>query len=412
MLRNVTPARKKRQISLAAFRRFSFGALAVGCLILILSRSDTAMIHMSQGLLLCATTVIPSLFPFMVLSELLVATGCGTLLGRLFERPMRRLFGISGAGACALIMGLICGFPVGTKTAVSLCRHGKITVGELSRLICFCNIPSPAFLINVIGVSLFASRRFGILLYGICLAAALLTALLLQCIRPLASEQPSAFAESVPPQIGLFTHAVTSAATAMLYVCAYVVFFTALVGTLGELLGHFYPNQTLIATLFGFFELSGGVVQAAMIHNAPLARWITAFLCGWSGLSVHLQILSLCDNLPDKDTIHPQPYFLCKLFQGLLCALLCGLFLYFLPSSRLSVVDPPIISVLPTVTSAEFAVIYNGMLLFFPTIAAVRYFRPKHKKDQSPKPRTDLSALILLSAWILCALYANGSLRW
>lgn len=307
------------------FGQLAFCMLSGICLLLILRHSDTAITYMGQGLLLCAKTVIPSLFPFMVLSELLVASGCGELLGRLCERPLRRLFGLSGSAACALMMGLVCGFPVGTKTAVSLCRRGDITVKELSRLICFCNIPSSAFLINAVGVSLFGSRRFGLALYMICLLAALICALLWHRLYPL--DIPTKNVKTTVPAFGVqtFTRAVTSAALSMLYVCAYVVFFSALIGTLGHILGQLSVDQTAIAILFGLFELSGGVLQASSVASAQTARLLTAVLCGWSGISVHLQILSLCDDLPGSASIRPFPYLFSKLIQAVLCAFLFGL---------------------------------------------------------------------------------------
>jgi nucleoside recognition membrane protein YjiH len=125
MSTNVTRKKIIRNTLQIPSSRILFCIVSFLCLFLLLRQSDTVISYMNRGLLLCVRTVIPSLFPFMVLSEWMVATGCGCLLGRLCEKPMRRLFGISGAGACALVMGLICGFPIGTKTAVSLCRNKR-----------------------------------------------------------------------------------------------------------------------------------------------------------------------------------------------------------------------------------------------------------------------------------------------
>ena len=363
MSRNVKASKKLFSAFFRLRGHLLFCTLTAFSLILLLRHSDTAVLHMNRGLRLCAGTVIPSLFPFMVLSDLIVSGGCGLLLGRLCEPSMRHLFGISGAGASALILGLICGFPTGTKTAVALCRHGQISPAELSRLICFCNIPSAAFLINVVGVSLFENRRFGILLYVICLIAALCSAWLLQRIRPLETHPHFSPSTDEKIQVKMFTHAVTSAAGAMLYVCAYVVFFTAVIGTLGELLKPFSPTQAFTAALFGIFELSGGVMEASAIEDGTVAGCLTAFLCGWSGISVHLQILSLCDELPAADAPHIRPYLLCKLFQGLLCALLCGCVLYFFPSFRPLPSRLSSETVLSTVGSSQNALFIHASLI-------------------------------------------------
>ena len=362
MSRNVKPPKKLITSSVVCRERLLVCALSALCLFLLLRHSNTAISHMSRGLRLCAGTVIPSLFPFMVLSELTVSSGCGLLLGKLCDRPMRRLFGISGAGACALIMGLICGFPTGAKTAVSLRRHNQISPLELSRLICFGNIPSAAFLINVVGVSLFHNRRFGIMLYVICVFVSLWSAWLMHRIRPLSTQENLSVSADAPLHARIFTNAITSATASMLYVCAYVVFFTAVVGTLGELLRPLATAQTWIAALSGIFELSGGIMETSEIANYAVAGCLTAFLCGWSGMSVHLQILSLCDELPASDIPRIRPYLLCKLIQGILCALLCGCILYFFPSFR------PISGQLSSATTLPAFRSTQGILLIYATL--------------------------------------------
>ena len=82
-----------------------FCFMSTFCLALILRNADAAVTYMGRGLTLCARTVIPALFPFMVLSELLVRSGAGEALGRIFSRPMRYIFGLSGAGSTAVVLG-------------------------------------------------------------------------------------------------------------------------------------------------------------------------------------------------------------------------------------------------------------------------------------------------------------------
>jgi len=317
----------------AIVTRFSFISMSFLCLILLLWHSDTAILYMRRGLQLCAKTVIPSLFPFMVISELLVTSGGGELLGKLLERPFRWLFGISSPSVCALIMGLLCGFPVGTKTAVSLYRRGQITQEELSKLICFCNIPSSAFLINAVGISLFGNRHFGLLLYGACLLSSVLTAQFLRYSPHRSSFSSATHTDVSHPNTG-FTYAVTSAAIAMLYVCAYIIFFSSLSGILGGLLDQLGLGQLPIAFTAGVLELSGGVSQASAIDNRLAAQWLTALLCGWSGISVHLQIISICKEASPPTITGITRYFFSKATQGIFCALLCGAVLYFSPSSQ------------------------------------------------------------------------------
>ena len=77
-----------------------------------------AMEAARSGLRLCYNVIIPSLFPFFVLSSLVVELGLAGYLGRLLEGLMRPLFRVGGACASAVALGFIGGYPVGAKAAI------------------------------------------------------------------------------------------------------------------------------------------------------------------------------------------------------------------------------------------------------------------------------------------------------
>ncbi|MBE6547151.1 MAG: hypothetical protein E7668_06935 [Ruminococcaceae bacterium] len=303
--------------------RIAFCLMSTFLFALLLRNAEFAIGHMSDGLRLCVRTVIPSLFPFMVLSELLVATGAAELIGKMIPHPIRRLFGIGRDGCCAVLLGLLCGSPIGAKSAVSLYRAGRIDRAELTHLLTFSNTPSSAFLISAVGVSLFGDRTFGTRLYLITLLSALLTGILGARLRgkaspsemlPKPSQNKTKHAtEKETSVIRLFTGAITSSALSILYVCAFVVFFSAFVGTIESMLQAFSLPPSVTALCYGLFELTGGVARAASC-TPPAAEYLCAFLAGWSGLSVHCQIMSLCAD----SGVSFRPYLLAKLAQGLL----------------------------------------------------------------------------------------------
>ena len=99
-----------------------------------------------------------------------------------------------------------------------------------------------------------------------------------------------------------------------------------------------------MALIFGILEMSGGIMQASALSDPIAARQIAAFLCGWSGISVHMQILSLCTGLQ----IRIKPYLICKILQGIFCALSSCLLLRFFPSAA---PVPSLQSALPVVST-------------------------------------------------------------
>ena len=139
--------------------------LCFALLLLLLVNSDVSLSEMKRGLSVCAGVLVPTLFPYMVISEMLVRADLGYYLGKILEQPMRRIFGISGSGAGALALGIICGFPIGAKTAVTLYSRGELSNNECKRLLAFCNYPSAPFVIFAVGKNLLGNTLLGLFLY-------------------------------------------------------------------------------------------------------------------------------------------------------------------------------------------------------------------------------------------------------
>jgi sporulation integral membrane protein YlbJ len=326
----------KEALTSIPFGSFFFCFISVFLLALTVKNADIAIRYMQTGLRLCAVSVIPSLFPFMVISELLVASGIGKLAERLAGRPFSRLFGISGTASAAILLGLLCGFPVGAKTTVSLYDKGYITKKEAERLLTVCNVPSSGFLISTVGVALFSDRTFGVFLFLAAILASLLTGVIGRLLSRPQQEIPC-HADIKMPTVGVntFTSAVSSATRSMLSVCAYVVFFSSLVGCLSHIADRFALPAAFSSFLFAFFEISSGANAAATLPNPIVAAVLCGFAVGWSGLSVHFQILTICG----ERELSFVPYFVAKLFQGVTCAVAAFGYTRLFP--RLPVFAPP-----------------------------------------------------------------------
>ena len=111
-----------------------------------------------EGLSLAAVQALPALFPFFVVSGLLVR--CDTArLSPLLAKPLARLYSLPPEAAPALVLGLIGGYPVGAATACALLDEGVLSREAAERVNRFCNCASPGFCIGLVGVRLRAGRR-------------------------------------------------------------------------------------------------------------------------------------------------------------------------------------------------------------------------------------------------------------
>ena len=264
----------------------------------------------AEGLNICISCVIPSLFPYMVLCALTVSCGLADYLGRLLSRPLSVLFALGGGCAAAIVLGAVAGFPMGAKTAIDSYKEGLCSREEAERVCLFCNNTGPAFLIGGIGIGLFGDSSIGVRLYLIQLISAAILGILLSIGKGRevsARRRKKAFRADI-------SEAVRSSVSGVLTVCGFVIFFRVLNGALASALDVMRLNG-LSPLLFAISEVTSGAKEAAAIHSLPLA----AFAVGWGGACVHAQSAAFMT----AEGFGMKKYLFFKALQGLLCALIC-----------------------------------------------------------------------------------------
>ena len=350
---------------------------------LLLKNPDISIQYVTRGLRLCCTAVIPTLFPFMVLSELLVRTGGGELMGRALAAPMRALFGLSGAGSCAFLLGAVCGFPVGTRAAVMLYDRGLLERSEAERLISFCNYPSSAFMISATGAALWQNRQLGAAMYASVLAAGVIAGIISGIPARRAAKKEGVVPTDMPhtvrkPQPTALSDSVTAAATSTLNVCAYVAFFSCVVGCISHILARVSPSRTVEAAIYSFFELTSGAAASAAVIPSRTGILMCTAAAGWSGLSVALQVFSVCSS---SERPHPRmkAYLVSKAVQAPLAAILMSILLRLFPALAENAADAVVI--FPP--CSEITAYSAAMLIFFTAALGARALKKaKEKRKQ------------------------------
>ncbi len=118
----------------------------------------------SQGLLLWYSIVLPALFPFFIVAELLVKIRLVNFLGILLEPIMRPLFRLPGCSSLVVVMGFTSGFPVGAILTRKLYDQKMLNNEEAERLLAFTNNASPLFILGAVGVGMLGNPAAGYIL--------------------------------------------------------------------------------------------------------------------------------------------------------------------------------------------------------------------------------------------------------
>ncbi len=281
--------------------------LSAGVLIL----PDVVKQGACRSLILCGTTLIPSIFPYMVATNLLISCDFDKTVKRLIERPFRRIFHINGSLASAYIIGSLAGYPQGAAAITAIYEKGGCSKKEAEHALTFCNNTGPAFIIAGIG-GMLKSTEAGVKLFLVQSLIALLYAII---TRPKDTSYAPADNCGKSCEIGfdIIPRAVTQSVLPMLNICGFVILF----GTACSFITELPVSETAKATLLSVLELTNAT---DLIVRTGLGTHFLAFSVVWSGICVHMQTYSIV-----KNHFSMRKYILGKLIQGLSA----GLFFFF-----------------------------------------------------------------------------------
>ena len=271
------------------------------------------------GIEQCTQVLIPSLFPFFIVSNLLLATDFPEKLARLLRHPMEKTFHLNPNGSAAVVIGFLGGYPIGAKTAAQLYQHGKLTLYDTKQLLCLCNNTGPAIFFGLIGGALFPDFLTPLVCYLIHIASALLTAFLLRPQNPpqrlQAGLEPAQSSTSLP-------QAVTAAFQSTGFICAFVLAFSILIGILQTLLSVCFPaiseRSVPFCILTGLLDLPNAIQSLTALSNPRLQFILANAFVNWGGLCIHLQTRAVLQDMPVLLRNHRRA----KLLQCILATLL------------------------------------------------------------------------------------------
>lgn len=270
-------------------KQLCFGFFSGAAMLALILDSKTALVGASEGVMLCLMTVIPSLFPFFVLSVLLTSSLMGTTLA--FLRPLGILCALPKGGESLLAASFLGGYPAGAQAVAESYRAGQLPKQEAERLLAFCNQAGPAFLFGMMS-AMFPRPWMTWALWGIQVFSAVLVAQIFPGDRTLTLP-------SHPGKGASLSAALWSALRAMAAVCGWVVIFRVLLAFCGRWFLWLLPVDVQTA-LTGLLELSNGCIALGAVTNIRTRFCIAAGILACGGLCVSMQTLSVTTGLSHR----------------------------------------------------------------------------------------------------------------
>ncbi|MFS1514093.1 sporulation integral membrane protein YlbJ [Chengkuizengella sp. SCS-71B] len=304
-----------------------------------------------RGIIIWWDVLFPALFPFLVVSEILLGIGIVHFFGTLLDPIMRPLFRVPGIGGFVMTMGFASGYPVGARLTSKLWEQKLINQVEGERLVAFTSTSDPIFLIGAVSVGFFHDVNLALVLAISHYGAGIIVGLLMRyhgkntsnAVSQIKTKQKGfilfrAFQSMHKARLedgrtlGIIISEAVEASIKLIFVIGgLVVFFSVILEILTTIhfLDLFYLLFQSLMPLFGFpvelsqviingtFEVTLGAKSAGEANTSLIAKTAAAaFVVSWSGLSVHAQIASILHFTNLRYT----PFIIARLLHGFIAA--------------------------------------------------------------------------------------------
>lgn len=246
----------------------------------------------ANACMLCLNAVLPSLFPFMIATNLLLTSGIENILAKYVKRPFEALFHLNASLFTPFIIGLITGYPQGAMAICAVYDKGSCTKKEAEHALALCNNTSLGFLCGTVG-SLCRNSAFGIKLYLIQITTSIIYAVI---TRPKDKPTTDTFTpnNNVPTFDKAFSLAVKNSIYPCALICSYIMTFAFILRLISACLEAVCAPYIVSAVAFSFLELTNACVFLSG-SGSELTYAFIGLAVTFAGASIHMQIYS-CIN--------------------------------------------------------------------------------------------------------------------
>lgn len=272
--------------------------------------------------------IFPSLFPFFVLSHLLINYGFIELIGELFKPIMGKLFKLKGVCAFVFIMSLVSGFPSNAKYVRELILMGHINEYEGTKLLTFTHFSNPLFILGTISILFLNNKEIGLLIlichyFGNIVIGFIFRNFYISSSLDCSISLKKAILNMHYKRISsnksfgsVMCEAIINGIDTLLLVFGVVTVFLVFTTILNNIFNFSSYYQSI---LNGFFEMTQGLKYVSLL-DIPLKikGTLSVMFISFGGISVHMQIISIISDTKIKYF----PFLVARIMHALISSLL------------------------------------------------------------------------------------------
>lgn len=268
----------------------------------------------TNGIMLWANNLLPALFPFFVLTKLLMEMNIFEPATRFLAPLMKKTFNTNSNSSYLFVIAILSGYPVGSKIVADAYNARKIDYTEMHRLIASTSVSGPLFIVGTVGINMLTSSNIGYLMLASHIISAILNGVLYKNYIPHTVYEPQVL-KSESKNNNILTSSVKNSIDAILLIGGLICIFYVAMDAISSLI----PLPPIIK---GLIEITNGCYEISLINiSLDLKAIICTGLITFGGLCIHSQAMFFL-----KECNVTYRFFLTqKLTQTIIAVLICSL---------------------------------------------------------------------------------------
>lgn len=351
-------------------------------IIAFVAKPQVCIFYTLSGAKLFFYSVFPSLFPFLVICNIIISYGGIELYSRIFGKILCKPLKLPQKCSIVLIISFMCGYPLGAKYACDLYQNNEINYRNAQKLLNIASNASPIFIIGALGTSMLKNTVCGyIILFSVIISCFIIGLIYREdnsffgkhdvIIKTKNINKENKLSKLNPGQI--LKESIENAIKNTLIVAGFVIIFSVITGIINNAFSLInYKNLKLLeGTTSGLLEMTNGCSIISSINTDMIYKiGITAFLITFSGLSVILQVYSIIY----KHGFSLKKYIKYKFYQGIIAGTISMIIYHFAYANKAI----SVFSTLETPCINYYAILYLSLIILIIPVLIYNLIRSFH----------------------------------
>lgn len=293
-------------------------------LIFFILNIDIVLVSTKEASILFFEKIFISIFPFIILSNILIYYDYHIFLKNTIGKYLSKLFNIDPNSTIVFILSLLTSQPSNSIYLKDMLDNNEIDISSANKIIKYTYFPSISFVIGTIGITIYKSFKIGLILYANCLFYNILIGLFIRKDKYFIIDK---FKKNNVKKdlITTIKESIIKAINTSYSILGNLIIFTIIINLFNK---YFSFNQIIMTTICGILEQTNGIINISTLNiSLNLKLILTSFILNFSSLSIICQSISILNEYK----IDTKKILIIKLIFSLLSLIPLYIFLLITP---------------------------------------------------------------------------------